>query len=192
MKRQRNRGHGGHHGGGGGHSNNYRGNGGGGGGGGGGQRSNVPFRAQNFDSAGPDVRIRGNAFQVLEKYLTLARDASSSGDRVAAENYYQHAEHYFRMINANQDPIPQQRPPQQGYQGGPQQQGHPQGGYAPSGDAPQPVQGLETPGMGPQPAAVVVHTQPHLPNVASAAPQGAIQQGGPLPSFLAGPGSEQN
>ena len=187
MKRQRNRSHGGHHGGGG-HSNNYRG-GGGGGGGGGGQRSNVPFRAQTFDSNGPDVRIRGNAFQVLEKYLALARDASSSGDRVSAENYYQHAEHYFRMINANQEQFPQQRPPQQGYQGGPQQG---QQGFAPTGDG-QPVPGMETPGTGPQPAAaVVVHTQPHLPNVAAAAPQGAIQQGGPLPSFLATPGGEQN
>ena len=193
MKRQRNRGHGGH--GGGNHSNNYRG--GGGGGGGGGQRSNVPFRAQTFDSSGPDVRIRGNAFQVLEKYLALARDASGSGDRVAAENYYQHAEHYFRMINANQEQFPQQRPPQQGFQGGPQQQGQmPQGGFAPQGEG-QPGPGpMDAPGMGPQPGAmagpVVVHTQPHMPNVAGAAPQGAIQQGGPLPSFLAAPGGDQN
>lgn len=54
---------------------------------------------QTFDSNGPDVRIRGNAHQVMEKYLALARDASSQGDRIAAENYYQHAEHYFRTIN---------------------------------------------------------------------------------------------
>ncbi|SEH35614.1 protein of unknown function [Magnetospirillum fulvum] len=67
----------------------------GGGGGGGG----VPGRNHVFDSNGPDGRIRGNAHQVLEKYLALARDASSQGDRVAAENYYQHAEHYFRLIN---------------------------------------------------------------------------------------------
>jgi hypothetical protein len=70
--------------------------GGGGGGGGGG----VPGRNHVFDSNGPDGRIRGNAHQVLEKYLALARDASSQGDRVAAENFYQHAEHYFRLINA--------------------------------------------------------------------------------------------
>jgi len=70
--------------------------GGGGGGGGGG----IPNRNQVFDSNGPEGRIRGNAHQVLEKYLSLARDASSQGDRVAAENYYQHAEHYFRVINA--------------------------------------------------------------------------------------------
>ncbi|MBI1206330.1 MAG: DUF4167 domain-containing protein [Azospirillum sp.] len=67
--------------------------------GGNGRRQNVPLRHQTFDSNGPDVRIRGNAFQVHEKYLTLARDATSAGDRIAAENYYQHAEHYFRIIN---------------------------------------------------------------------------------------------
>lgn len=67
-----------------------------GGGGGGG----IPGRNHVFDSNGPDGRIRGNAHQVLEKYLALARDASSQGDRVAAENFYQHAEHYFRLINA--------------------------------------------------------------------------------------------
>jgi len=63
------------------------------------RRQNVPLRHQTFDSNGPDVRIRGNAFQVHEKYLALARDATAAGDRIAAENYYQHAEHYFRIIN---------------------------------------------------------------------------------------------
>src|SRR5919108_5596988 len=58
-------------------------------------------RSQTFDSNGPDVRIRGNAYQVLEKYLAMARDAASAGDRIAAENFYQHAEHYYRIINAN-------------------------------------------------------------------------------------------
>lgn len=57
-------------------------------------------RSQTFDSNGPNVRIRGNAYQVLEKYLALARDASAAGDRISAENYYQHAEHYFRLVNA--------------------------------------------------------------------------------------------
>ncbi len=58
-------------------------------------------RQQTFDSNGPDIRIRGNAYQVLEKYLAMARDATSAGDRIAAENFYQHAEHYYRIINAN-------------------------------------------------------------------------------------------
>src|SRR5882757_11498843 len=58
-------------------------------------------RQQTFDSNGPDVRVRGNAYQVLEKYLAMARDASAAGDRIAAENYLQHAEHYYRVLNAN-------------------------------------------------------------------------------------------
>lgn len=51
------------------------------------------------DSNGPEGRVRGTAQQVLEKYLALARDAHSAGDRITAENYYQHAEHYFRVIS---------------------------------------------------------------------------------------------
>ena len=65
---------------------------------GGNRRSNNP-KMQTFDSNGPDVRIRGNAFQITEKYMTLARDAASAGDAILAESYYQHAEHYQRMIN---------------------------------------------------------------------------------------------
>jgi len=66
----------------------------------GGGKKHMPSRNQTYDSNGPDVRIRGNAHQVLEKYLTMARDAASQGDRIAAENYYQHAEHYFRVISS--------------------------------------------------------------------------------------------
>lgn len=58
-------------------------------------------RTQVFDSNGPDVRIRGTAHQVAEKYLALAKDANSAGDRIMAENYYQHAEHYIRIITEN-------------------------------------------------------------------------------------------
>ncbi len=57
---------------------------------------------QTFDSSGPDIKVRGSASQVLEKYLALARDATSAGDRIAAENYFQHAEHYYRILSANQ------------------------------------------------------------------------------------------
>lgn len=64
-----------------------------------GRRSN-PSR-QNFDSNGPGVRIRGNATQVYEKYIQLARDAQGSGDRVMAENMLQHAEHYYRILSEN-------------------------------------------------------------------------------------------
>src|SRR5437763_1573150 len=79
--------------------------GGGGGphGGGGGphiHRPRPPHRSQNFESNGPSVKIRGNAYQVFERYLAMAREAQTGGDRVAAENLYQHAEHYFRIMNA--------------------------------------------------------------------------------------------
>lgn len=65
----------------------------------GGRRPANP-RNQSFDSNGPDVKVRGNAQQVVDKYLALARDASSSGDRIAAESYYQHAEHYYRILSS--------------------------------------------------------------------------------------------
>jgi len=89
-----------------GHGQGQGGGGGSGGGGGGSRNKNVPLRHQTFDSNGPDIRVRGNAFQVFEKYLALARDAGAVGDRIAAENYYQHAEHYYRIINANSDGQP--------------------------------------------------------------------------------------
>src|SRR6187401_3196482 len=63
-----------------------------------------------YESNGPDVKIRGTASHVAEKYIQLARDAQSSGDPVAAENYYQHAEHYNRLIAAAQEQFRQQNP----------------------------------------------------------------------------------
>ena len=60
-------------------------------------------RMQVYDSNGPDVRIRGTAHQVAEKYAALAKDAASSGDRVLAESYLQHAEHYQRIISSWND-----------------------------------------------------------------------------------------
>jgi hypothetical protein len=61
---------------------------------------------RNYESNGPDVKIRGSAQQIAEKYASLARDAQSSGDRVMAENYLQHAEHYNRIIMAAQAQMP--------------------------------------------------------------------------------------
>lgn len=68
-----------------------------------------PPRSSSYDSNGPEGRVRGNAHQVYEKYIALARDALSAGDRIAAETYYQHAEHYFRILNSSTDPDPAQR-----------------------------------------------------------------------------------
>ena len=69
-----------------------RGNRKGGGGGGGNNLNRV------FDSAGPEGKVRGTPQQIIDKYLSLARDAQTSGDRVAAENFLQHAEHYQRIL----------------------------------------------------------------------------------------------
>lgn len=104
---------------------------GGGGGGGGGHNPN-----RTFDSSGPEVKIRGSAANVYEKYLQLARDANSSGDRVMAENYLQHAEHYYRIMAAQaqaQQQYQQQQQAQQQQQNAGQQNRGPngQGGDAP-------------------------------------------------------------
>ena len=123
---------GGHSGGGGGGSHHHN-VGGNSGGGNGGQQRRVNPRVQTFDSNGPEVRIRGNAFQITEKYLTLARDATSAGDRILAESYFQHAEHYQRMINEMNEEYARQNPgytAQQPFDGGgaaqPDMQGQPQ------------------------------------------------------------------
>src|SRR5579872_524610 len=68
---------------------------------------------RTFDSSGPEIKIRGSASHVYEKYLQLARDANSSGDRVMAENYLQHAEHYFRIMAAQQAQMQQYQQQQQ-------------------------------------------------------------------------------
>lgn len=76
--------------------------------GGGGNKPQQHNANRAFDSNGPDgVKVRGNAQHVFEKYQQLARDATSSSDRVLAENYLQHAEHYFRLLRAMQ---PQRSP----------------------------------------------------------------------------------
>ena len=90
-------------------------------------------RNQSFDSNGPDVKVRGNAQQVVDKYLALARDASSSGDRIAAESYYQHAEHYFRILNSAN--VPNNRR----YGGGNAGAGTGEPGQAQNAPAPSPV-----------------------------------------------------
>lgn len=119
----------------------------------GGRKPQNPL-SRNFESNGPDVKIRGNANHIAEKYSTLARDALSSGDRVMAENYFQHAEHYNRIVAAAQA----QNPPRQ------------EGGQAVNGRGPQPqVEGApagETP-AGETPAEVT----PTDENKAQASPE---------------------
>ena len=55
-------------------------------------------KSTNIDSSGPDVRVRGSAIQVNEKYMALANDASMSGDRIKAESFFQYADHYYRVF----------------------------------------------------------------------------------------------
>ena len=62
-------------------------------------KRNQNSRGKNFDVSGNDAKVRGSAQQVLDKYLALARDATSAGDRIAAEGFFQHAEHYYRVLH---------------------------------------------------------------------------------------------
>ena len=126
----------------------YRGNG---------RRPGFHGRGSTFESNGPEGKIRGTAFQVIEKYQALAQDALSSGDRIGAENFFQHAEHYYRVVAANgwdqrgqrqhgqqpqhsqQQPQPQQRVEPEKNSGGAQEQAasaEPQAQAAASEEAP--------------------------------------------------------
>jgi hypothetical protein len=175
---------------------NHRSGGGGGGNGGGGGGSGGPIRHHSgggvplnrnhvFDSSGPEIRIRGTAQQLFEKYLQLGRDATSSGDRVTAEAFFQHAEHYFRILNAmnqaqqqgqSNGQAPQQQHPQanqrrsyqqgDGYQGNDDGQGDPEDGDQRGGEQ-RTDQRIDqrTPGMGDQP-------EPREIPIAAAPPEG--------------------
>ena len=78
-----------------------------GGGNGGSSNANATNPNRSWDSQGPEnIKVRGNAQTVYERYMQLARDASAAGDRVLAENYTQHAEHYFRVLRALQPSRP--------------------------------------------------------------------------------------
>jgi hypothetical protein len=71
-----------------------------------GGRKHLNPLSRNYESNGPDVKVRGNAAHIAEKYVQLARDAHASGDSVMAENYLQHAEHYYRIVSAAQPQLP--------------------------------------------------------------------------------------
>jgi Domain of unknown function (DUF4167) len=155
-----------------------------------------------YESNGPDVKIRGTASHIAEKYIQLARDAQSSGDPIAAENYYQHAEHYFRLIAAAQEQFRQQNP----YYNQQQQQGMPQGAADDAfddGDDDQPYMGQSEPGFvqrepqgqpylprdaqpfPPRDQQVQQHQRPqqHQP---SSQPQPSDEESNGLPAFITG------
>ncbi len=94
---------------------------------------------RSYESNGPDVKVRGTAAHVAEKYLTLARDAVSAGDTVSAENYLQHAEHYNRIVMAAQTQFQQQQPQfrdssDEGYEDDRQSNDSPRDRFAYNGD----------------------------------------------------------
>jgi Domain of unknown function (DUF4167) len=75
------------------------------------QPPRVPQSNQTFDSNGPNIKICGSAHQIFERYVALAREAAIANDRIVAENFYQHAEHYFRINNAGREGNQQGPPP---------------------------------------------------------------------------------
>jgi hypothetical protein len=104
-------------------------------------------KGHNFESSGSEMKMRGSAQQLHEKYLALARDASSAGDRIAAESYFQYADHYHRILNADggngagrpqQQHQQHQQHPQQ-HRGGPDQRHDQRSSGNPHGGGPQPV-----------------------------------------------------
>ena len=162
------------------------------------------------------MKIRGTASHIAEKYIQLARDSQGSGDPVAAENYYQHAEHYFRLIALANEQFRQQNPyynnnqqPQQGQNATPA--GAADDNFDDDGDDGQPYMGQNEPSYTPQPPQQ--QPQPYLPRDAQAFPprdqqqnynnnrpqqnfqQPAPAQGndadvGGLPSFITGGGGQ--
>ena len=72
--------------------------------------SNASQGGRTLESNGPNVKLRGSISQIWDKYQTLARDAIASGNRVSAENYFQHAEHYLRLMNGAGRPNAQSNP----------------------------------------------------------------------------------
>jgi Domain of unknown function (DUF4167) len=155
----------------------------------GGHRKSQNPLTRVYESNGPDVKIRGTANHIAEKYLQLARDAQSSGDPVGAENYNQHAEHYFRLIATAQEQMRQQNPYYQQQQQQQQQQGGDDIYDDDGGDDGQPYMGTDAP-------------QPYLPPNAQPFPprdqqqarpqqQPAEDNGGGLPAFITGGGQPQ-
>jgi hypothetical protein len=155
----------------------------------GGHRKSQNPLTRVYESNGPDVKIRGTANHIAEKYLQLARDAQSSGDPVGAENYFQHAEHYFRLIAVAQEAMRQQNPYYQQQQQQPQQ-GAMAGGddsYDEDEDA-QPIMGQNEP----QPY-LPPNAQPFPPRDQQVRPQPQPEEQGNsgLPAFITGSGQPQ-
>jgi hypothetical protein len=154
-----------------------------------------------YESNGPDVKIRGTPNHVAEKYVQLARDAQASGDPVAAENYFQHAEHYFRLIAAAQEQFRQSNPyfrPDGDQRGESFDAGEDDSGDQPmTGD--MPYGGREQPSYPPreaqpyQPQPYQPREQPYGGRPQPQVPQQGRPEGGDpgLPAFITGGGQPQ-
>jgi hypothetical protein len=154
-----------------------------------------------YESNGPDVKIRGTPNHVAEKYVQLARDAQASGDPVAAENYFQHAEHYFRLIAAAQEQFRQSNPyfrPDADQRGDNFDAGDDESGDQPmAGD--MPYAGQQQPSYPPreaqpyQPQPYLPREQPYGGRPQPQVPQQARPEGSDpgLPAFITGGGQPQ-
>jgi len=139
-----------------------------------------------YESSGPEGKVRGTPQQIIEKYLSLARDAQTSGHRIVAENFLQHAEHYQRLLAEAMDTRQERNPNQQpGHeQSGHEQSGHEQSGHEQSGHE-QP--GHEQPGHEQPNAEQPGHEQPN------AAQPGSLEtEAGGEQDAAAGSGFKQN
>jgi len=152
-----------------------------------------------YESNGPDVKIRGTPNHVAEKYVQLARDAQTSGDPVAAENYFQHAEHYFRLIAAAQEQFRQSNPyfrPDADQRGDNFDAGDDDSGDQPmTGD--MPYAGHQQPPYPPreaqpyQPQPYQPREQPYAGRPQPQVPQARPEGGDPgLPAFITGGGGQ--
>jgi hypothetical protein len=147
-----------------------------------GQQNNKRMRGRNrkgpnpltrsYESNGGDVKIRGTALHVAEKYVQLARDAQSSGDRVAGENYLQHAEHYYRIVAAAQAQMPQPQPVYRNDEDGDDDDAQDRQDGRNAYGSGQPVHGNQGPGG--QPA---YDAQPHVNGANNGGGQDQPQQG---------------
>jgi hypothetical protein len=153
-----------------------------------------------YESNGPDVKIRGTASHIAEKYVQLARDAQSSGDPVAAENYLQHAEHYFRLIASAQEQFRQTQPFFRGEGGADMRDDI--GDDGEEDQVGQPGAGGEQPSFGPRdpqpylPRDAQFYAPREQPSFGGRHPQNQPSRGGEedgnverLPSFITGGGS---
>jgi hypothetical protein len=125
---------------------------------------------RTYDSSGPDVKIRGTAQHIAEKYSALARDAQSSGDRVMAENYLQHAEHYYRIIAAAQAQMQDRLPREERSDNADRSDFNDREGYDRDQDEID-----STPGEEPAPVAAVTPVVVEEPIVVGSGPQPVIE-----------------